>query len=89
MKKLVFALSIFTLALSLSSCDLLGGVKEKEKQEESVPQVQAQPEIRIYSNAYDGYVNVRQGPSAKSAKLGKLKNGPDYRVQLGVQGTWT
>jgi hypothetical protein len=89
MKKLVLALSIFMLALSLSSCDLLGGVKEKEKQENPVPQVQAQPEIRIYSNAYDGYVNVRQGPSAKSAKLGKLKNGPDYLVQLGVQGNWT
>ena len=89
MKNLVLALSIFTLALSLSSCDLLGGVKEKEKQENPEPQVQAQPEIRIYSNAYDGYVNVRQGPSAKSAKLGQLKKGPDYLVQLGVQGNWT
>ena len=105
MKKLVLALSIFTLALSLSSCDLLGGLKEKfigdstpkEQPQEvaEIPEPASTPapaptpkEVRIYANAYDGFVNVRAQPSAKSAKLGKLKNGPDYLVQLGVQGNW-
>ncbi|MBR6655071.1 MAG: SH3 domain-containing protein [Alistipes sp.] len=97
MKKLVLALSIFTLALSLSSCDLLGGLKEKfisdstpkEQQEVAETPAPAPKEVRIYANAYDGFVNVRAQPSAKSAILGKLKNGPDYLVQLGVQGNWT
>jgi hypothetical protein len=102
MKKLVLALSIFTLALSLSSCDLLGGLKEKfisdstsKEQPQEVAETPAPAptpapkEVRIYANAYDGFVNVRAQPSAKSAKLGRLNNGNDYLVKLGVQGKWT
>ena len=86
MKKLVVALSIFTLTLSLSSCDLLNSLKKHKSTE---AQTQKPLEIRIYSNAYDGYVNVRTRPNAKSAILGRLKNGQDYLVQLGVEGKWT
>ena len=102
MKKLVLALSIFTLALSLSSCDLLGGLKEKfisdstpKEQPQEVAETPAPAptpapnEVRIYANAYDGFVNIRAQPSAKSAKLGRLNNGNDYLVKLGVQGKWT
>lgn len=110
MKKLVLVLSFFTLALSLSSYDLLRGSKEKpigdnaqelveapepitiEKQQDLVATTAPAPtskEVRIYANAYDGFVNVRAQPSAKSAKLGELKNGPNYLVKLGVEGNWT
>ena len=103
MKKLVLALSIFMLALSLSSCDLLGGLKEKfisdstPKEQQEVAETPAPApaptptpkEVRIYANAYDGFVNIRAQPSAKSAKLGRLNNGNDYLVKLGVQGKWT
>lgn len=98
MKKLVIALSIFTLALSLSSCDYLerlgamvakGGIAEPVGQNIGATTNVTNPnEVRIYSNAYDGFVNVRAQPSTKSAILGRLKNGQDYLVQLGVQGKW-
>lgn len=116
MKKLVLVLSFFTLALSLSSCDLLRGSEEKpigdnaqeeqpqelveapepitieEQQQEPVATPAPAPTSKgrfIYANAYDGFVNVRAQPSAKSAKLGELKNGPNYLVKLGVEGNWT
>ena len=116
MKKLVLGLSFFTLALSLSSCDLSRGSKEKpigdnaqeeqpqelveapepitieEQQQEPVATPAPAPTSKgrfIYANAYDGFVNVRAQPSAKSAKLGKLKNGPSYLIKLGVEGNWT
>lgn len=46
-------------------------------------------EIRVYSNAFDGFVNIRQAPTTKSKIIGRLNNGNDYLVQLGVQGKWT
>jgi hypothetical protein len=43
----------------------------------------------VYSNMYDGYLNVRAEPSTKSKILGKLPNGPEGAVLLGVEGKWT
>ena len=94
MKKLFITLSLVAVLLSMASCDLLSGIKKQVKpaadipQEKKVVQPQEPLEIRIYANAYDGFVNVRAQPSAKSAILGKLKNGDDYLVQLGVEGKW-
>ena len=45
--------------------------------------------VMVYSNMYDGYLNVRAEPSTKSKILGKLPNGPEGAVLLGVEGTWT
>ena len=45
-------------------------------------------EERLYSNAYDGYVNVRKGPSTKTAVLGRLHNGSSSLVKTGVDGNW-
>ena len=42
----------------------------------------------VYSNMYDGYLNVRAEPSTKSKILGKLPNGPDGAELLGIEGKW-
>lgn len=44
--------------------------------------------VKIYSNAYDGYTNVRQSPSSKSKILGKLRSGNEYVVLIGMEGNW-
>ena len=93
MKKLFITLSVLALSVSMVSCDYLQKLYEKAanglvvEEQEVVAEVDPN-EVRIYANAYDGFVNVRAQPSAKSAKLGRLNNGRDYLVQLGVQGKW-
>ena len=98
MKKFFITLSLVAVSLSMASCEYLKKLEEKAAKGETaevnghnegaVAPVTNPNEVRVYSNAYDGFVNVRSQPSAKSAILGKLKNGPDYLVQLGVQGKW-
>lgn len=43
----------------------------------------------VYSNSYDGYLNVRAQPTTKSQVLGTLRNGPEGAVLLGVEGKWS
>ena len=93
MKRLVIIFSLLTVSMSLVSCDVLKGWKEKFfSSEDDVVGYEAEPanpyEIRIYANGYDGYVNIRQAPTTKSAVIGRLRNGNDYAVQVGVQGNW-
>lgn len=88
MKKLFITLSLVALSLSMVSCDLSKIFGAKAEEGENVGAISDPNEIRIYSNAYDGYVNVRQGPSAKTAILGRIKNGDEHLVQLGIQGNW-
>lgn len=45
--------------------------------------------IMVYSNCYDGYLNVRAEPSSKSQIVGRLCNGPEGAELLGVEGAWT
>ena len=42
----------------------------------------------VYSVATDGYVNVRQAPSAKSEVIGVLATGRKGAVLLSSKGTW-
>lgn len=101
MKTLFVILSLVAVSLSVVSCEYLKKLEEKAAKGETTKvaepagqnvgttaQVTNPNEVRVYSNAYDGFVNVRAQPSAKSAKLGKLKNGNDYLEKLGVQGKW-
>lgn len=46
----------------------------------------AQP--KVYSNAYDGFVNIRQTPQSKAPILGVLRNGPEGAILLGTEGEW-
>lgn len=93
MKKIFTVLLLVAISLSVASCDSLMDLKDKlfggKKSKERVDKTRPTPyEVRVYSNAYDGFVNVRQAPTLKSTVLGKLKNGEEYLVQLGVQGNW-
>ena len=98
MKKVVIVLSLVALSMSLVSCGgLLRKVKDKiraAKDADVTEVVEATAEyvdpneVRIYANGYDGFVNVRRGPSLKSPVLGQLRNGNDYLVQVGIEGKW-
>ena len=48
----------------------------------------ARPGEVVYSCAYDGFVNMRQTPSYKAAKVGKFKNGPTGAVLIQNLGEW-
>ena len=45
--------------------------------------------LKVYSNAHDGYVNVRAEPTTKAKILCTLPNGPEGAELLGVEGKWT
>ena len=47
------------------------------------------PVQRVYSNAYDGFVNIRQTPNGNAPILGVLRNGPEGAVLLGAEGAWS
>lgn len=51
------------------------------------PEQQAQPTL-IYANSYDGFVNIRQTPSANSAILGELVNGGAPATLISNEGKW-
>ena len=84
MKKLFIALLLVAVSISIAYA-------QEEQQQESTSTAATVPqsnETYVYANAYDGFVNVRAEPSAKSAILGKLKNGQDRLLQLDVQDSW-
>lgn len=43
---------------------------------------------RVYSCAFDGYVNIRKAASSSSEKIGKFNNGPEGAVLLEELGDW-
>lgn len=43
---------------------------------------------KVYSNANDGFVNIRQTPQSKAPVLGVLRNGPEGAILLGTDGEW-
>lgn len=45
-------------------------------------------QTKVYSNAYDGFVNIRQAPQSKAPILGVLRNGPEGAILLGSEGEW-
>ena len=45
--------------------------------------------IKVYSNAYDGYINIRETPTSKGTVIGVLKNGPEGALCLSQTGEWT
>ena len=52
---------------------------------QSIPTSQPQ---KVYSNAYDGFVNIRQAPQSKAPILGVLRNGPEGAILLSTEGEW-
>ena len=45
-------------------------------------------ERKVYSCAFDGYVNMREDPSYSAKKVGKFNNGPEGAVLLELLGDW-
>ena len=84
MKRIYSILLAGVALLAVASCGNRG--KKAEVTEETV--VEEVSEVRIYSTAYDGYTNVRQAPTSKSQILGKLRNGNEYVVLVGMEGNW-
>ena len=49
-----------------------------------------EPEVyMVYSNCFDGYLNVRAEPSSKSKVVGTLRNGPEGAELISIEGKWT
>lgn len=101
MKKLLTIVSILALSASFVSCGMFESFKARwsnmEKSSEATEAVAVEPAApeypelqleRFYSNAYDGYVNIRQQPTTKSAIIGVLRNGNKYVEKVGVHGNW-
>lgn len=67
------------------------GAKESAETTNEVNQAVVAPAAlpKVYSNCYDGYLNVRQAPTTQSQIVGKLKNGSEGAELLGVEGTWS
>ena len=48
-----------------------------------------QSSSKVYSNAYDGYINIRDSSTSKGTIIGQFKNGPDGAICLSQTGEWT
>ena len=85
MKKFMLFAATTLLAVSVASATESAEVTNEVN--DSIEAAAALP--KVYSNCYDGYLNVRQAPSSKSQIVGKLKNGYEGAELLGVEGSWS
>lgn len=86
MKKLL--LFATTMLLALSGIELCAA-NESVNANESTAEAVAPAGPKVYSNCYDGYLNVRAQPTTQSQILARLNNGPDGAELLGVEGSWS
>lgn len=86
MKKLL--LFATTMLLAFSGIELCAA-KESVNANESTAEAIAAAGPKVYSNCYDGYLNVRAQPTTQSQILARLNNGPDGAELLGVEGSWS
>lgn len=83
MKRIYSILLAGVALVAVASCGNRG------KKTEAVEDVVEEPaEVRVYSNAYDGYTNVRQKPTSKSNLVGTIRQGNEYVVATGVEDNW-
>ena len=83
MKRIYSILLAGVALVAVASCGNRG------KKAEAVEDVVEEPaEVRVYSNAYDGYTNVRQKPTSKSKLVGTIRQGNEYVVATGVEDNW-
>ena len=86
MKKLL--LFATTTLLAFSGIELCAAM-ESANANESTAEAVAAAGPKVYSNCYDGYLNVRAQPTTQSQILARLNNGPDGAELLGVEGSWS
>ena len=85
MKKTLLFAATMLLAVSVASATESAEVTNEVNN--SIEAAAALP--KVYSNCYDGYLNVRQAPTTQSQIVGKLKNGSEGAELLGVEGSWS
>ena len=91
---LIVGISAFVVAVIILVVALFvaGGRSEEvvyyEEYTTEVTQEVTSTEDRVYSNSYDGYTNVRRGPSSKSEVIGVLRNGNESLVVIGEVDNW-
>ena len=83
-KTLLFAA---TMLLAVSVASATESTEVANEANDSIEAAAALP--KVYSNCYDGYLNVRQAPTTQSQIVGKLKNGSVGAELLGVEGSWS
>ena len=102
MKKMIYAAMLLLGLSMMASCG--GNKQEKQEnketkntetsvQQESSPnEEKTEPDDsrpRVYANAFDGFINIRETPEAKAPIIGTFKNGPQGAVLLDSEGEWT
>ena len=87
MKRIYSILLAGVALVAIASCGNRGKKAEAVEIEDTVETEEASV-VKVYSYAYDGYTNVRQSPTSKSAVLGKLRHGNEYVVGLDVVDNW-
>lgn len=89
----LFMAALWLLAAAPKSCiqpKTDGGEDDVEAVDPDAPTPAATDLIvMVYSNAYDGFLNVREQPDTKAPIIGKILNGPLGAVKMGEIGGWT
>lgn len=91
---MIVGISAFVVAVIILVVALFvaGGRSEEvvyyEEYTTEVTQEVTSTEDRVYSNSYEGYTNVRRGPSSKSEVIGVLRNGNESLVVIGEVDNW-
>lgn len=89
--KRLFSIFLAGVALvAVASCGNRGKKAQVVMPEEEVVETVAEDAsvVKMYSNSYDGYTNVRKSPSSKGEVIGKLRNGNEYVVVIGEVDNW-
>ena len=92
MKKLFLLLAALSFMLfTAEKCSLERKIVDPEPEVDTLAPTPSAADLieMVYSNAYDGFLNVREQPDTKAPIIGKILNGPMGAVKMGEVGGWT
>lgn len=79
----------YNTKINVESISLPNSVTEIKENPSNQNPNNNQSSSKVYSNAYDGYINIRDSSTSKGTIIGKFKNGPDGAICLSQTGEWT